>query len=131
MGKNAPRTSYFLLSVLVLIVIAFAVSYYRYMVTLDYDLFLTGSCDPSSEVCVVYEEEYYSKYLVSAQSISTHCVALEPDACVEELVAKELAELQDCEEFLDEGEACSSPEDFAEGEGTSDTVESDGGEPAE
>lgn len=129
MGKHTPRTSYFLLAVLVLIAIAFGASYYRYMLTLDYDLFLTGPCDPASEVCVTFEEEYYAKYLVSAQSISTYCTALEPDACVEELVAKGLAELQDCEEFLDEGEACSSPEEFTEEEGTSDVVESDEGEP--
>jgi hypothetical protein len=112
MGKLAPKTSYFLLAVLLLIVIAFAASYYRYVYTLSYDLFLYGSCEPEKTVCVTDEEKYYGKYLVAAASVESYCANLDPDACVEDLIARGLANMQDCEEFLEEGESCSDPQTY-------------------
>lgn len=110
MGKASPKTSYILLAVLLLIATAFAVSYYRYIHTLDYDLFLHGSCDPATTVCVTDGEEYYGKYLVVARAANAQCSDLDAEACAEMLIENKVAVLQDCEEYLEEGESCTNPE---------------------
>lgn len=112
MGKASPKTSYILLAVLVLIATAFAASYYRYIYTLDYDLFLYGSCDPEVSICVTDGEEYYGKYLVAANSASVQCGELDTEACAEMLIDNGEAVLQDCEEYLEEEESCSNPESY-------------------
>lgn len=112
MSSVVSKTNGFLLALLVIIGASFAVSYYRYIHTLDYDLFLAGPCDPATQVCVLYEEEVYGKYLVHAQSVAANCAGLEAEACVERLREMNLAAPQDCEAYLDEGESCTNPEDY-------------------
>lgn len=109
---GANRGSYFMLAILILIAVAFAATYYRYIVTLEYPITFYLDCDPTVDVCVTDEESYYAKYSALAATLEQACPGEQDDACIHALEAEGAATMLNCEEYLEEGESCTSPEDF-------------------
>jgi len=120
--NKKEKTDYFILAVLLLIIAAFGFSFYKYFVKLDYDILLSIECDPKISICVTDEESYYKKFLAGAKVLDENCPDAEDEQCIINLESRGLAKKLDCEEYLEEGESCTNPEEFVAGEGPDEST---------
>lgn len=108
-----PKSNYFILLILLLILTAMLVSYYRYFITLDYDIYMHISCDPKLEVCVTNGDIFYKKVLAKAFNLNEYCSTNE-ESCVLNLIKNNNARVVLCEENISKinDESCTNPNDY-------------------
>ena len=106
----------------VLLTAALSINFYQYYRALSFDMVIELSCDPEQEVCTTDKEFYYTKAMVRARTLSDACEnADDSDQCIHDLVKDGVATALSCEEYAEEWESCTTPEDYV-------VVEEEGGE---
>ncbi|HEY0980089.1 MAG TPA: hypothetical protein VGE18_01625 [Candidatus Paceibacterota bacterium] len=111
-AKKGSR--FFILLTVLLLASALAINFYLYYRALNFDIAVELSCDPAQEVCTTDEEYYYAKAMVGARALSHACAnAEDSDACMHALVEEGVATALACEEYAEEWESCTTPEDYA------------------
>ncbi len=127
------RVHFFSYTIVVLLILAISVSFYRFMVIRDYIVSYEGNCDPYTESCFVYCEDdectepvYYSTIERQANEIFERCgedVTLCNDAyeCQPDV---EICTITFCNPIID-NESCESltEEDYVEDESMNDQAD--------
>ncbi|MFA6226984.1 MAG: hypothetical protein WC631_00650 [Candidatus Paceibacterota bacterium] len=108
--EEKPKVDYIILLVLFFILVAIIVSFIRYYIRLDYNIYLHTECDPTVEVCTTDSDTNYNKFIVKASELQKFCGDKQDDACILDLYAKGLAEKLNCEENLSDSESCTEIE---------------------
>lgn len=106
------KEHFLLFTVVPLLFLAIAASYYRFMISYDYEVSFEGPCDPYSEQCFVYCEDeaclepfYYSLQHRDAAALRNDCADLSVLDCEAALVCRPNETrcfLQYCDPSLDE-----------------------------